>query len=289
MRQYPDLSGSGEFSMQASRPFLQLAMVPALLLASSAAAAPLAITNPGFEDLYLGSNLPPQYAGDVPTGSFPTGPAPAGWTSYYASGATPEMFIGVLNPGTTADHAPNPPCFPDGAPEGDNVVLLYADGDAGGGEYGVVQQLSATLQADTAYTLSVDVGDIASCAGLVPPYTNFFNLDGFPGHRVQLLAGGVVVAEHDAALSLGEGDWARVEATFVTGSAHAQLGQPLAIRLVNRHQPDVPGVSGLEVDFDDVQLDATSVAAVPISGWVGGALPAALIAAGLVRLSRRNP
>ena len=26
----------------------------------------------GFEDLYLGSNLPPVYAGDVPTGAFPT-------------------------------------------------------------------------------------------------------------------------------------------------------------------------------------------------------------------------
>jgi hypothetical protein len=231
--------------------------MPSLLLAAGASAAPVAITNPGFEDLYLGSNLPPQYGGDVPTGSFPTGPAPAGWTSYYASGSAPELFIGVLNPGTTADHAPNPPCFPDGAPEGDNVVLLYADGDDGGGEYGVVQQLSATLQANTAYTLSVEVGDIASCAGLVPPYQSFFNLDGFPGHRVQLLAGGVVVAEHNAALALGEGEWGRVEATLVTGSNPAELGQPLAIRLVNRNQPDEPGVSGLEVDFDDVRLDAT--------------------------------
>lgn len=268
---------------------IRLALLSLVLLAASAVAAPIVVTNPGFEALYLGSNLPPQYAGDVPTGAFPTGPAPTAWTAYYASGASPEMFIGVLNPGTTADHAPNPPCFPDGAPEGDNVVLLYADGDDGGGEYGVVQQLSATLQANTAYTLSVEVGDIASCAGLVPPYTSFFNLDGFPGHRVQLLAGGVVVAEHNAALSLGEGDWGRVEATLVTGSAPAQLGQPLSIRLVNRHQPDVAGVSGLEVDFDDVQLDATSVAAVPIAGWATGALPFVLMAFGIARMRRATP
>jgi len=258
----------------------------AVVLPVVASAAAVAVTNPGFEDLYLGSNLPPQYGGDVPTGSFPTGPAPAGWTAYYASGATPAMFIGVLNPGTTADHAPNPPCFPDGAPEGDNVVLLYADGDAGGGEYGVVQTLGATLQAQTAYTLSVRVGDIASCAGLVPPYTDFFDLDGFPGHRVQLLAGGVVVAEHSAALAIGEGEWQRVEATLVTGSTHPQLGQPLAIRLVNRHQPDVPGVSGLEVDFDDVRLEAISVAAVPVAGWASSALCIALAGLGVARMRR---
>jgi hypothetical protein len=261
----------------------RLALPAAALLAPVAAAAPVAVTNPGFEALYLGSNLPPEYAGEVPTGAFPTGPAPGGWTAYYASGVEAGMFIGVLNPGTTADHAPNPPCFPDGAPEGDNVVLLYMDGDDGGGEYGVEQELSATLQANTVYTLSVEVGDIASCAGLVPPYTSFFDLDGFPGHRVQLLAGGVVVAEHSASLSLSEGGFGSVELQLTTGSAPPQLGEPLSIRLVNRNQPDLPGVSGLEVDFDDVRLDAMPVAPVPIAGWVAGALAFALMACGIAR------
>jgi hypothetical protein len=267
---------------------LRLALAPCLLLAPGARAAPIAVANPGFEALYLGSNLPPQYGGDVPTGAFPTGPAPSGWTAYYASGPEAAMFIGVLNPGTTADHAPNPPCFPDGAPEGDNVVLLYMDGDDGGSEYGVEQQLAATLQADTVYTLTVEVGDIASCAGLVPPYTSFFDLAGFPGHRIQLLAGGVVIAEHTASLSLAEGEFGTAQLQVTIGDVHAQLGEPLAIRLVNRNQPDQPGVSGLEVDFDDVRLDATPVPAVPISGRAAGALSLALLAVGLARMRTRR-
>ncbi len=250
-------------------------------------AAALAIANPGFEDLYLGSNLPPEYGGDVPTGAFPTGPAPGRWTAWYASGS-PEIgaFIGVLDPGTSADHAPNPACFPSGAPEGDNVVLLYADGDAGGGEYGVEQTLAAVVEADTRYTLSVEVGNIASCAGLVAPYTSFFDLDGFPGYRVQLLAGGGVVAEDGGALAIAEGTFAVAQIEWVTDGAPAELGQPLAVRLVNRHLPDVPGVSGLEVDFDDVQLDAAPVAPVPTGPWMG-ALAGLLLAGAGARSLRR--
>ena len=214
-------------------------------LAPVAGAAPVAVANPGFEDLYFGSNLPPQYMGDVPTGAFPVGPPPAGWTAYYEGGVPiAGASIGVLNPGTTADHAPNPPCFPSGAPEGDNVVLLYMNGDAGGDEFGVEQQLAETLQADTRYTLTVEVGNIASCARLVVPFTSFFDLDGFPGYRVQLLAGGQVIAEDAIALSPGEGVFELATVEHTTGAGPAQLGQPLAIRLVTRNQPDVPGVSG---------------------------------------------
>jgi hypothetical protein len=240
----------------------------AAVVAAASSAAPLAIANPGFEDLYLGSNLPPEYGGDVPTGAFPTGPPPAGWDRWVAGGsADPGMFIGVLNPGTTADYTPDPPCFPDGAPEGDNVVLLYRSGDAGGNEYGVEQTLTDTLAAETLYTLAVEVGDIASCAGLVPPYQSFFVLDGFPGFRVQLLAGGALIAEENRPLALEEGEFGTATLAFATDAAPAQLGQPLAIRLVNRSLPDVPGVDGLEVDFDDVRLDATPLpepAALPV-------------------------
>jgi hypothetical protein len=258
------------------------------LAAGAAGADPVAVLNPGFEELYLGSNLPPQYGGDVPTGSFPTGPAPSGWSAYFAVAPAPELFIGVLNPGTAADHAPAPACFPGGAPEGDNVVLLYADGDAGGAEYGVVQQLAATLEPDTHYALSVEVGNIASCAGLVSPYLGFFDLDGFPGYRVQLLAGGVVIAEDAGALTPGEGLWETANVQLTTGASHPQLGQPLAIRLVNRHQPDVAGVSGLEVDFDDVRLDASPVALVPLAPWAAPALAGALAAVGIAAARARS-
>ena len=79
----------------------------------------------------------------------------------------------------------------------------------------------------------------------------FYDANGKPTNytyhhdTLQLVVG---LSGHTATLSLGEGEFARVEVTLVTGSAPAQLGQPLTIRLVNRNQPDVPGVSGLEVD-----------------------------------------
>jgi hypothetical protein len=172
------------------------------------AADPVAIANAGFEALYVGGNLPPQYAGDVPPGAFPTGDPPAG------------------------------------APEGDNVALVYMDGDAGGAEFGIAQQLAATLEPD-------------------------------PGYRVQLLAGGAVLAEDAGAVSPGEGEFETATVLHTTQNAPPQQGQPLAIQLLTRNQPDVAGVSGLEVDFDDVRLDAAPAAgAVPVP-------PAALALAAL--------
>jgi hypothetical protein len=269
--------------------FLLVGFGLALWSVPPAAAAPVAVDNPGFEELYLGSNLPAEYAGDVPAGAFPTGPAPAGWTSWYATGsATAAEYLGVLNPGTTADTMGGMPCFPAGAPEGDNVALLFTAGDAGGQEYGIRQPLAASLEADTLYTLTVEVGNIQSCAGLVDPFLSFFALDGFPAYRVQLLAGGVVVAEDAGALTPGEGQFETATVQLATGSAPAQLGQPLEIRLVNRSQPDVPGVDGLEVDFDDVRLEASPVSSLPLGDWAARLLVPLLALSGWRAFARRR-
>jgi len=221
-------------------------------------APPIDVSNAGFEELYPNGNLPPEYGGDVPTGTFPTGPPPAGWTAYYEGGSPlPGTFLGVLHPGTAADFAPDPPFFELGAPEGDNAVLLYTDGDAGGLEYGVEQTLGEVLRADREYTLRVAVGNIGSGTALLPPYSSlgFFDLDGFPGYRVQLLAGGVVIAEDVDGVLPAERQWETATVELVTTASHPRLGQPLGIRLVNRNRPDVPGVTGIEVDFDDVRLE----------------------------------
>jgi hypothetical protein len=262
----------------------------ALALPAGAGADPVAIENAGFEALYLGGNLPPEYAGDVPPGAFPTGAPPAGWTAFYAGGsAFAGAYLGVLNPGTAADHAPNPAYFPAGAPEGDNAALVYMDGDAGGAEFGIEQELAATLEPDTTYTLTVEVGNIASGAGLVVPYTSFFDLDGFPGYRVQLLAGGVVLAEDAGVLSPGEGVFETATVVHTSASAPAQQGEPLAIRLLTRNQPDVPGVSGLEVDFDDVRLESgPTVGAVPLPPIAVALAGAILAGSGAAALRRRR-
>ena len=72
-----------------------------------------------------------------------------------------------------------------------------------------------------------------------------------------------------------------------TGATHPQLGQPLAIRLVNLNivDPLFPG-SDLEVDFDDVRLSAdTTTPSVPLRTWP---LAAGLLGLGWLALQRHN-
>jgi len=146
-------------------------------------------------------------------------------------------FLGVLNPGTTADYAGSGlmPCFPGGAPEGDNFALLFTGSDVGGNEYGITQTLSANLEADTVYTLTVEVGNIQSFTGLVAPYQNFFDLQGFPSYRVQLLADGVVLNEDAGILLPGEGLVETATVVFVSGSgpiAAVPMGTAMRLSLV---------------------------------------------------------
>lgn len=205
-------------------------LAPALAcaaLAGSAAAAPLAVGNAGFEDLYLTGNLPAQYAGDVPAGAFPTGAPPDGWQEYYATGSPlGGEFLGVLNPGTADDYVGAPPgitpCFPDGAPEGDNVALVFTGSATGGQEYGIRQTLADSVAPNTVYTVTVEVGNIQSCGGLVAPYQSQFVIDGFPSYRVQLVAGNVVLAEDPGLLAPAEGTFETTSFQFSTGDSPPQ-------------------------------------------------------------------
>jgi hypothetical protein len=237
-----------------------------LLGAIPAVAAPVAVVNPGFEDV----------SGQSPFNEFTFG-QPAGWVYYDPSAiiGSPGVFTGTLEPNGVE-------FFSSVAPEGVKVSILFNDQREGEGEYGYEQTLGETLQADTLYELTVEVGNIASGTA-----TNgsFFNLDEFPGYRVELLAGGVVVAEDDDSLSIPEGEFATARVTLVTGDADPQLGQALGIRLVNLNAIPAGYTQGtspdLEVDFDDVALEATPLPE-----------PAALFAgltlvAGLAR--RRSP
>ncbi len=242
-----------------------------LAVAGSTVAAPVAIINGGFEDLYFG-DLPAQYAGVVPPTAFPTGPAPNGWSAFGLSGGA---FVGVLNPGTlAADGGTN---FPAGAPEGNNVALLFYNDFAGGPEFGIEQTLGATLALNTTYTLQVEVGNIASGISSEPTYAGFgfFNLDGFPGYRIELRAGTTIIAQDLNSLSPGEGLFQTSTIQATIGAAHADVGAPLSIRLVNLNLQDVndPAVD-LEVDFDNVRLDA---APVPLPATLFVMLPAALL------------
>jgi hapalindole H/12-epi-hapalindole U/12-epi-fischerindole U synthase len=224
-------------------------------------AAPLAIVNHGFEAPYLGGNLPPQYSGDVPATAFPVGDTPSGWEPFGAVGA--PAYFGVLNPGVMTME-PLATYFPAGAPEGENVALTFFDGHQGGAEFGLQQTLTATLQARTRYTLTVEVGNIASGVSVVQPYAGFGNFDlrGFPGYRIDLLAGNAVIGSDNNALLPDEGEFLTSMFDVVIGSGHDELDEALTIRLVNRNIQDVNDpVIDLEVDFDNVRLEASPLAA----------------------------
>ena len=233
-------------------------ILPLLLTTVLAQGASIDIVNPGFEDV----------SGESPYNEFTFGPL-TGWELYDSGDPTPitsggdgpTYFIGTLRP--EIDPIGNPGVyefFSDGAPEGERVGIAFNFfGSGGGGEYGLRQTLSATLQAHTSYTLQVLVGNIASGTAFDgTPY----DLSGFPGYRIDLMAGSEVLDFDDDTISGGipEGEFALRTVTFTTGATHDLLGENLAIRLVNLNTIDLAHEeSDLEVDFDNVSLTAETV------------------------------
>lgn len=214
---------------------------------------PIPINNAGFETNF------------APPGCFAIF-TPTDWTLYDPNGVIGgNSAVGVIDPTGTTN-------FPAGAPEGLNVALIFLGEDMGQGPVGLTQVLGATLQANTTYTLTAEVGNIAS--GIGPPpcdAAGFFDLDGFPGYQVQLLAGGVVVAQDNDSLHglIPEGEFRLSTVTLTTGATHAQLDQPLEVRLINLNVIETPADPGIEVDFDEVQLHAAPAAAIPAASQWG--------------------
>lgn len=243
-----------------SRPARCLALAGLLLLAAATTgqAASISITNPGFE------------ADIASIGTFPVGGGrPAGWARWDPAGIHGNgNAIGVLHPPVVGPGETDPALlgaafYPDGAPEGNNVALVFMGNDATRGTpMGIEQTLGATLQANTRYTLQVAVGNIASGTGLPPADAlGFYNLDGFPGYRIELLAGDNVLAVDDNSLaaSLMDGQFAVSMISADIGVTHTSLGEALTIRLVNLNLPGTVEAPGIEVNFDAVSLDATAI------------------------------
>ncbi len=269
-------------------PILRVLLITALSTIAPvvSSAVNLVVINPGFEDI----------SGESPSNEFTFGPL-NGWDLYEdpinltAGGAGPTYFLGTLTP-FEADPIGNPGVFvnfPAGAPEGQRVGITFNFfGSGGQGEWGFFQLLADTLQPNMHYTLEVRIGNIASGTSMGG---QFFPLDGFPGYRVDLLAGGTVVAQDIGSLtgSIPEGEFATSTVSLITGSSHPQLDGALGIRLVNLNvvDPAFPN-SDLEVDFDDVRLDATPVTGVPALQWpLSSLLLIALTITGASRLVLR--
>lgn len=215
-------------------------MLPILAaaLALSAAAQPLPVLNPGFE------------AEATPPGAFLVG-VPTGWTLYDPGGIVDQAAsaVGRIRP------LPGTEYFPGGTPEGEQAALVFLAGPVDH-EAGLEQVLASSLQPLTRYTLSVAIGNIASGTSLPGSSDGgglFYDLSGFPGYRIELRAGGLLLASESGGMAPPEGEFRTAALNFETGAAHPALGQALAIRLVNLDGP------GIEVDFDDVRLLASPV------------------------------
>ena len=205
------------------------------LTVPAAHATAVAITNPGFESQFVND-------GFVVLGT------PTGWSIY-----NPENIdqngdaVGLINPTGTAH-------FPGGAAEGRNASVVFMGGSATG-EAGFFQTLGDTLQAGLRYTLEVEVGNIASGTANF----GFFDLDGFPGYRIDLLAGSTVIASDNNTLSIPEGEFRTSTLQVDIDESHAALGGLLGIRLVNLNIPGTAEDPGIEVNFDDARLSAVIV------------------------------
>ncbi len=201
-----------------------------LALTTNAEAAFVAINNPSFESPVT---APGTFAGGQASG-------PTDWTVYNSGATNGQRFFGVWNPSTTNS-------FVNGAPDGANVGVVFLENTTDLAEAGLRQTLTATLQLSTQYSLTVDVGNFSDADG------GSFDFSGFPGYRVELFAGGTLLALDSNTLSPGEGIFETSVVMFTTGNSHPNAGQAMAIRLVNLNGP------GIEVNFDNVRLDATPV------------------------------
>ena len=227
------------------RVFNAAAMAAVCLPVATGTAQMIPIANPSFE------------SNPTQSGCFFVGFIPDGWSLHDPSGlASMGNFFGVVNPGPTTYYLPGQ------VPDGDHVALLFFTGSIGQGSLGITQPLAANLEANHLYRLSVAVGNIASGSSPTPPCSNgsFFNLDGFPGYAVQLLAGGVVIGEDYNTMFglIPEGEFRISTVEVQVPANHPQLGTQLEVRLLNLNEddPTEPNAPGIEVNFDAVTLEA---------------------------------
>lgn len=217
-----------------------------LATAVGAHAQPISINNPGFE------------ANVIAPGTFQVF-TPQGWSVYDPVGIINQNTnaVGVIRP------LPGVEFFPGGTPEGTNAALVFLAGNQLA-EAGLQQTLTASLLNNRRYTLTVQVGNIASGTSLPGSPDGggvFYNLNGFPGYRIDLLAGGTLLASDNNSLGglIPEGQFRQSTLIYDSPVSSPLEGQFLSIRLVNLHTPGSLATPNIEVDFDDVRLIVTTV------------------------------
>ncbi len=189
-------------------------------LATQLPAANITINNPSFEADVL-SCAPGCSTDDSLTD----------WTGTVNS----ATHFGAYKPGTNS--------YPGGVPNGVNVAFLLEDGPS----VSISQTLSATVQANDTYTLSLDAG--------LRNDTNVYNPGlGCYGASAALEAGGTILASYTTCPAV-TGTFIPWTVTYSSGSNPAELGAPLEIVLtaIGSGSPYEPA----EIDFDNLSLSDT--------------------------------
>jgi len=173
-----------------------------------------------------------------------------GFTSgvYTANSWNSNANAGIFRPTSSS--------YPSGVPDGVNIA--YSSSAA------VIDQvLSATLTANTTYTLSINVG-------------SRFDTPHNDGYTIQLLAGGVLLSGTTNFPVPTDGAFVLATTVYTTGTSNPQLGQALEIKMFS-------AATG-QTSFDNVKLDATTVPE-PASFLLFGLTA---IGAGFFRMRRTN-
>jgi len=190
------------------------------LLAASANAAAITVTNHGFED--------PVYAPGVSGFNHP------GWTD--------------LNGGNAGTGRTTTAQYPSGIPEGVNYAWFNQAKDTLG------QTLAATLQADTTYTLTVATGWRTDLPGL--GYTNYpgYRIELWAGGT--MLGFDADTTRGGTGTGPAAGTWKDVTVTYTSPSS-VTPSQALEIRLLAGNA--VNGGTAIQTNYDNVRLDATPI------------------------------
>jgi len=125
------------------------------------------------------------------------------------------------------------------APEGQNTGWATSGAEI---DAGLSQVLIATLEVDTVYTLSVEVGNA------------FYNGSDFTApFRIELLAGGMPLTSIGGDSPAAD-TWEIHTLTYNSDDHPDLIGEQLEIRLIAELYADGTGADGYGVDFDDVLL-----------------------------------
>lgn len=211
---------------------------------SQAQAAKIPLNNPGFEQ-------PEQTTEPFPGAGFFDFETPTGWDLYDPNSLIPED-ASIATP-FTGGWKPSEAFFAD-IPEGEQIGTIFLV-PPGAGEVGFAQTSTAVIEPNKTYTLSAS---ILNPPGL--PGAEAFA--GFPGYRLELLAGDTVIASDNNTIFVEEGEFATATVSYSSLVDDTYLGDILGIRLINTNLDNSSGLdggNGIEVNFDDVKLSGVAV------------------------------